>query len=202
MGTKTWWSRTDGRVLELGLGLALLLVGLFGVLIPVLGVTGPLGPMDTREVTIEGTTRAPGTGMGEAVRLGGSRQAEVTIASPDFQQRLLLALPEIVGSLLLMLILGLLFRMARRLREGDVFVPENVRRLSVIALAVLAIGVFGPLVQAGTTAMLVRGTSVADMVPFSYTISFACLLLAFLIAALAEVFRRGARLRADTEGLV
>jgi hypothetical protein len=202
VSTRTWWSRTDGRLLELGLGLALLLVGLFGVLVPALGVTGALGPMDTREVTIDGTTRVTGAGMGEAVRLGGSQQAEITIADPDVQQRLLLALPGIVDSLLLILILGLLLRMARKLRDGDVFVPENARRLIVIAVAVLLIGVLGPLVETSTTAMLVSGTSVADMVPFSYTVSFAYLLLSFLIAALAEVFRRGAGLRADTEGLV
>ncbi len=34
MRTKSWWSRTDNRLLEGGLALAILLVSLFGVLLP------------------------------------------------------------------------------------------------------------------------------------------------------------------------
>ncbi|WP_340561219.1 DUF2975 domain-containing protein [Streptomyces sp. GSL17-111] len=202
METRRWWTRADDRLLVWGLGLALLLVGSFGVLLPALGVAGVVAPRDTRGVTIDGAARLPDTGADGAVRLDGTRQAEITIADPDLQQRLWLALPEIAGGLLLALVLVLLLRVARGLRDGDVFVPENARRLVVIAVAVIVAGAFGPLLQAGTTALLLRGTSAAELVPFSYEFSFAYLLLSFLVAALAEVFRRGAGLRADTEGLV
>ncbi|WP_431782380.1 DUF2975 domain-containing protein [Streptomyces chumphonensis] len=206
MDTRTRWTRADDRLLERGLGLALLLVGLFGVLVPALGVAGAVAPTDARAVTIEGPTRLPDSGADGAadgaVRLDGTRQAEITITDPDLGQRLLLALPEIAGGLVLALVLVLLLRMARGLRDGDVFAPENARRLIVIAVTVVVAGAFGPLLEAGTTALLLRGTPAADLVPFSYEFSFAYLLLAFLVAALAEVFRRGAGLRADTEGLV
>ncbi|MFD4956258.1 DUF2975 domain-containing protein [Streptomyces sp. NPDC058451] len=206
MGAKSWWSRTDSRLLEAALGLATLLVGVFGVLLPALGVVGLIDPMDTREVETEAATRVPGTATdavaGHGMTLAGSHQADLVFAHPDLGQRLLLALPELVGSLLLLLILALLLQMARTLRGGDVFVPKNARRLSVIGLTVLVQAVLGPALLAITTEMLVSGTSMADQIPFSATFTGEYVLLAFLVLALGEVFRRGARLRADTEGLV
>ncbi|AVZ73956.1 DUF2975 domain-containing protein [Streptomyces lunaelactis] len=202
MSTKSLWSLIDSRLLEWGLGLALLLAGLFGVLFPILGATGPFDPMDTREVWLEGTTRVPDATTGGVVTLNGTHQAEVVIADPNLRQRLLLALPRITTSLLVILILVLLLRMARTLRGGDVFAPENARRLNIIGMTVLVLGCFGPPMEAFTTQLLVSGTPVAERVGFSLTVSAAPVLVAFLILALGEVFRRGAKLRADTEGLV
>ncbi|WP_103517202.1 DUF2975 domain-containing protein [Streptomyces sp. SM10] len=206
MGAKSWWSQTDSRLLEAALGLAAVLVGVFGVLLPALGAAGLMDPMDTREVEAETATRVPGTVTdavtGHGMTLTGTHRADLVFADPDLGQRLLLALPEIVGSLLLLLILALLFKMARTLRGGDVFVPVNARRLSVIGLAVLAQALLTPVLPALTTEILVSGTPVAEQVPFSATFTGEYVLLAFLILALGEVFRRGTKLRADTEGLV
>ncbi|MFH9981815.1 DUF2975 domain-containing protein [Streptomyces sp. NPDC017179] len=206
MGAKSWWSHADSRLLEAALGLAVLLVGVFGVLFPVLGVAGLMHPMDTREVEAETATRVPGTVTdavaGHGMALTGTHRADLVFAGPDLGQRLLLALPEIVGSLFLILILALLLQMARTLRGGDVFVPVNARRLSVIGLAVLVQAVLTPVLPAITTEILVSGTPVAEQVPFSVTFTGEYVLLAFLILALGEVFRRGTKLRADTEGLV
>ncbi|WP_248503649.1 DUF2975 domain-containing protein [Streptomyces sp. D2-8] len=116
----------------------------------------------------------------------------------------MLALPEIVGSLFLLLILALLLVMARTLRAGDVFVPVNARRLSVVGLTVLAQAVLAPILSALTAEMLVSATLMAEQVPFAVTFTGEYVLLAFLILALGEVFRRGTKLRADadTDGLV
>ncbi|KUO15953.1 DUF2975 domain-containing protein [Streptomyces dysideae] len=206
MGAKSWWSQTDSRLLEAALGLAALLVGVFGVLLPALGVAGLIDPMDTREVEPETPPRVPGTVTdavtGHGMTLTGAHRADLVFADPDLSQCLLLALPEIVGSLLLLLILALLFKMARTLRGGDVFVPVNARRLSVIGLAVLVQALLAPVLPALTTEMLVSGTSMAEQIPFSVTFTGEYVLLAFLVLALGEVFRRGTKLRADTEGLV
>ncbi|MGX4691509.1 DUF2975 domain-containing protein [Streptomyces sp. JNUCC 63] len=206
MGAKSWWSRTDSRLLEAALGLATLLVGVFGMLLPVLGVVGLVDPVDTREVEAETATRVPGTVTdavaGHGMALTGTHQADLVFADPDLDQRLLLALPEFIGSLFLLLILVLLLRMARTLRGGDVFVPENARRLSVIGLTVLVQGVLSPMLLSSTTQALVSGTPMADRIPFSATFTGEYVLLAFLVLALGEVFRRGTKLRADTEGLV
>ncbi|MGW5104888.1 DUF2975 domain-containing protein [Streptomyces sp. NPDC004100] len=206
MGAKSWWDRTDNRVLEGVLALTALLFGVFGVLIPVLGVVGLIDPMDTRDVELDVTTRVPGAvkpvTADYGMTLTGTDRAELGFVHPDFGQRLLLALPEITGSLLLLFVLVLLLRMARTLRSGDVFVPKNARRLSAIGLTVLVQSVLSPLLPALTTALLVRGTDMADRVPFAVTLSGKYVLLALLVLALAEVFRQGTKLRADTEGLV
>ncbi|MCD9877046.1 DUF2975 domain-containing protein [Streptomyces guryensis] len=202
MGTKSWWNRTDNRLLEAALSLAALLAGVFGVLLPVLGVVGLIGPVDTREVKVETTTRVPDAVARHGLTLTGTHQANLVFAHPDLSQRLLLALPDVIGSLLLLLVLTLLLQMARTLRGGDVFVPSNARRLSAIGLTVLVQAVLSPVLPALTTAALVNGTPMADQVPSSITFTGEYVLLAFLILALGEVFRRGTKLRADTEGLV
>lgn len=206
MGTKSWWNRTDSRLLEAALGLAALLDAVFGVLIPALGVVGLIDPVDTREVKPETATRVPGTVTdavaGHGMTLTGTHRADLVLAHPDLGQRLLLALPDVVGSLLLLLVLVLLLQMTRTLRDGDVFVPKNARRLSVIGLTVLVQAVLSPVLPSLTTEALVSGTPMADQVPFSITFTGEYVLLAFLILALGEVFRRGTKLRADTEGLV
>ncbi|UXY28977.1 DUF2975 domain-containing protein [Streptomyces sp. HUAS TT20] len=206
MGTKSWWSRTDNGLLEAALGLAALLVGVFGVLVPALGVVGLIDPVDTREVKTETTTRVPvsvtDAVAGHGMTLTGTHQADFVVAHPDLSQRLLLALPDVVGGLLLLLVLALLFQMARTLRGGDVFVPKNARRLSAIGLTVLVQAILSPVLPALTTEALVSGTPMADQIPSSITFTGQYVLLAFLILALGEVFRRGTKLRADTEGLV
>ncbi|MFJ1646333.1 DUF2975 domain-containing protein [Streptomyces sp. NPDC088258] len=206
MGAKSWWSQTDSGLLEAALGLAVLLVGVYGMLLPALGVAGLRDPVDTREVEAETATRVPGTVTdavtGNGMTLTGTRQADLVFADPDLGQRLLLALPEIVGGLFLLLILALLFKMARTLRGGDVFVPVNARRLSVIGLAVLVQAILAPALSTFTTEILVSGTPMAEHIPFSVTFTGEYALLAFLVLALGEVFRRGTKLRADTEGLV
>ncbi|MFJ5272183.1 DUF2975 domain-containing protein [Streptomyces sp. NPDC088358] len=206
MGTKSWWSRTDNRRLEAALGLATVFVGVFGVLLPVLGAVGLIDPVDTREVKAETTTRVPGTVTdavaGHGMTLTGTHRADLVFAHPDLSQRLLLALPEVIGSLLLLVVLALLLQMAGTLRGGDVFVPKNARRLSAIGLTVLVQAVLSPVLPALTTEALVSGTPMADQIPLSVTFTGEYVLLAFLILALGEVFRRGTKLRADTEGLV
>ncbi|MFI7243158.1 DUF2975 domain-containing protein [Streptomyces qinglanensis] len=207
MGTKTWWSRTDSRFLEAALGLAAVLVGVFGVLLPALGVVGLRdGPMDSVEVEPDAAARIPekvsAAVTGHGMTLTGTRRAELVFADPDLGQRLLLALPGVVGSLFLLLVLVLLFKVARTLSGGDIFVPANARRLSALGLTVLVQAVLTPVLPALTTEMLVRGSPMAEQVPFSVTFTGEHVLLAFLILALGEVFRRGTKLRADTEGLI
>ncbi|MFE0602472.1 DUF2975 domain-containing protein [Streptomyces sp. NPDC058892] len=206
MDAKSWWSQTDSRLLEAALGLAALLVGTFGVLFPALGVAGLMDPMDTREVEAATATRVPAivtdAVTGHDMTLTGTHQAELVFANPDLGQRLLLAVPEIVDSALLFLVLALLFTMARTLRGGDVFVLVNARRLSVIGFAVLVHALLAPVLATLTTEVLVSDTPMAEQVPFSVTFTGEYVLLAFLVLGLGEVFRRGTKLRADTEGLV
>ncbi|SNT56506.1 Protein of unknown function [Actinomadura meyerae] len=201
--TSWWtWSKGDSRILEAVVGVAWLLVGLFDGLVPILGVTGLLSPTDTRQVHIEDLTQVPEAASADGVRLRGTHTAELSLPHPDLAERLLLVLPGLAQTALLLVILGLLFRMMRTLRDGDLFVTQNTRRLAVIAVAILSMAIVVPLVDTVTTHLLVRGTALASEVPTTFELSGSYLLLGFLTAAAAEAFRQGSRLRADTQGLV
>ncbi|MEW1722159.1 DUF2975 domain-containing protein [Streptomyces sp. NPDC093109] len=197
------WDRTDSRALEWLLGAGAALVAVFSVVIPLLGVFGVLGRgASARTVGLRYATTAPDAGGADGVTLTGTHRAELAFAHPDPAQRALLALPELVNGALLLVIAYLLFRTVRTLRTGDPFVPANARRMAGIAGAVLAMAVVGPALDLITTQALTGGTSVDQQVVAEGTFSAAPILLGLLIAALSEVFRRGTRLRADTEGLV
>ncbi|AXG82268.1 DUF2975 domain-containing protein [Streptomyces paludis] len=197
------WDRTDGRALEWLLGLGAALVAVFSVIIPLLGVFGVLdGGASSRIVGLRSATTAQDTGGADGMTLTGTHQAELSFAQPDLAQRTLLVLPELFTGVMLLVIAYLLFCTVRTVRTGDPFVPANARRVAGIAGAVLAMGVTGPVLDMITTAQLVGGTVADQHVVAEGTFSAAPILLGLLIAALSEVFRRGARLRADTEGLV
>ncbi|MEV7126195.1 DUF2975 domain-containing protein [Streptomyces sp. NPDC093260] len=198
------WARRNDRLLEAVLGAAAAVAAAFGILIPLLGVLGVTAATHTREVGTATAARVADSVTGktavDGMTLTGGHRADLVLAHPGPGQRLLLALPELVGSLLLLLVLVLLLGMVRTLRDGDVLVPRNARRLSLIGLAALAQAVLAPVLPALTTRLLVRGTPLAAEIPFAVTFTGGLLLPALLLLALAEVFRRGTRLRADSAG--
>ncbi|MGH3391737.1 MAG: DUF2975 domain-containing protein [Actinomadura sp.] len=196
-----FWSRVDERLLEALLGAALALVALFGLLLPLFGVLGA-GEPAARTVAINRPAIAPGVPAGGDATLTGTREAELTVPHPDLIQRILLDAPGIVISAMTLLVIYLLIRIARTLQAGEPFVPPNARRIRMIAAIVLLAGVLGPVAEATTTQLLVQGNPVADVVDFEAHIPGLPVLVGLLIAALAEVFARGTRLRQDTEGLV
>ncbi|MEW1655520.1 DUF2975 domain-containing protein [Streptomyces sp. NPDC093707] len=199
--TSPWWVRANSHVLEMALGLGLLLVGLFKVVFPILGVFGPLPPMtDTRTVSVAAS--APHATASGSVTLRGSGQADLVFHAPGLGDRLLLILPGLTGAILLVVIFYVLLLTARTFHAGDFFVPQNTRRLLVIAGALLLIGTIPPALDVLTTNLLVEGTPVEQAVRTPYAMSTAAVFGCLLTAAAAAAFRRGARLREDTEGLV
>ncbi|MQS16501.1 DUF2975 domain-containing protein [Streptomyces kaniharaensis] len=202
MSNTTWWTRLADRVLELVLVLAALGVGLFRVLLPILGVNGPLSPGYSREVRVDDAVRLPVTAVSEAVTLRGSGHAELAFADPSLGQRLLLALPGLVGGLLLVVVLAALLRMARTFRDGDFFAPQNTRRLTVIAAALMLMGFLVPLLDMMTTNLLAHGLPATTAITPAKNYAVQPMFLAVLVGAAAAAFRAGTRMRADTEGLV
>ncbi|NDU77650.1 DUF2975 domain-containing protein [Actinomadura sp. DSM 109109] len=201
MPQATRWTRLDSHVLELVIGLGLLLVGLFQALFPVLGVTGPFPPVDTRGVDLRSAAQVPDVASG-GTTLRGTRHAELAVGDPGLGDRVLLAAPGVARAVLVLVVLSLLMRMAATLRTGDVFGPANVRRLFTISIAVLLLGTAAPALDMVTTNALVSGTPLASVVEAGFTVQASTVLLAVLIAALAGAFGHGTRLRADAEGLV
>ncbi|GAB2905212.1 DUF2975 domain-containing protein [Streptomyces mayteni] len=207
MNDASWWTRAENHVLEGTIGIGLLLVGLFQVLFPVLAVVGLLPLTDeTRGVPVEALADGPGlaasASASASVTLRAADQAQLALTDPGLVDRALFVLPGLTSAILLVVILEVLLRIVRTFRHGDFFQPPNVRRLAVIACALVLIGLVSPLVDVVTTELLVGGTPAEDAVRTLYELDVPMVFLALLVAAAAVAFRHGARLRADTEGLV
>lgn len=189
------WSRTDGRALE-GLALAALLVAVaFAVVQPLVAVaTG--GPVTTQVLLDPDAAGVTGSVPGAEVL---DLTATVRLSDPGVGASLALALPTVLGGLLVAAGAGLVLRMARSLRLGEPLTVANVRRLVALALLV---GVGGMVVQLVSLAASVGAAGVGGPVVAGGTLSFLPLLAMLPLAALAEVFRRGARAVQDTQGLV
>lgn len=201
MKATSWWRRLDRHSLELVIGLALLAVGLT-VLFPLLGLTGLIPPTDNREVDLDDRAEVAAS-AGDGIALRGTRTAELTVDDPGFLDRVLLVAPEIVQGILILAVLTLVMRIATTfLSNEDVFVPQNTRRLYAISVLLLVTATLVPALEVVTTTALVNGTPLEPAVEVSYHLPGVPVLLGFLAAALAGAFGHGARLRADTEGLV
>lgn len=201
---RSTWSRIDGYVLNGVLALGFALTFTFGLLLPTLGTLGVGTPVDRIRVGLPEAARetvsTPGGSSGR-VELVGSDTIELAFADPGAGQRVLLALPIVFGGLLALVVIVLLWRIARTV-PTDPFVPPNARRLLMIGSALIAYGLLAPAVG-----MLVSGTLIdtvgadLDVTPLG-TGSSTAIVVGFGVAVLSEVFRQGTRLRADVEGLV
>ncbi|MGW7006153.1 DUF2975 domain-containing protein [Streptomyces sp. NPDC054933] len=201
MNDMSWWSRVNGRTLELVLFLGCGLAAFGGSLF----FADLLGPevSSPRDVHLADAAAAiPHDVKYGAVTLHRTADAQLNFAHPDFTQRLLLSLPSLVGILLLIVILVSLLLLTRTFRKGDYFAPENARRLAVIAVAVLLTGTLVPALDGITTQLLINGTPMESVIRYHYQLDLNTALMALFIAAAAQAFRRGTRLHADTEGLV
>ncbi|WP_116244432.1 DUF2975 domain-containing protein [Nocardiopsis sp. FIRDI 009] len=209
------WSKADDVVLR-GLLIAgtaaTALTGLF-----LLVWTAPLLPADVvgdlTTITVHAPAGLPTPPVetpvtGENVDVRAPESLAITFHDPTPAERLLLALPTLVGVAATLLVLVTLLRMARTLAQGDPFVPANVRRMYVVAATVAVGSLAVPLVRVLTEAELQsRALDPDGLVLVESTVGlgevpFPLLLVGFALAALAEVFRRGTRLRDDVEGLV
>ncbi|MEJ8640804.1 hypothetical protein WKI68_03735 [Streptomyces sp. MS1.HAVA.3] len=93
MNDTSRWTLVNDRVLELALGLALILVGLFRVLLPILGVSGPWSSTDSRTVRVDDAAQLADATASAALTLRGTGHAEMVLTDPGLGDRLLLALP-------------------------------------------------------------------------------------------------------------
>jgi hypothetical protein len=196
------WTRLDQGLLDTVLAFACVALVVFGLLIPVLGAFGVVGGIaTTRHVQLPHRASVPPLPGDRDVILDGTRAGELTFLDPDFGQRLLLVLPGVLATLLALVAVVQLLRLVGTLSAGDPFVPANARRLLVISLAIMR-GVLWPLSNAVTTDLLASGTAAERFAGFTMSVSPLPFVIGLAVAALAEFFRRGAKLREDTAGLV
>ncbi len=199
------WSTT---LLETVLAAAMVLVLVGLVVLPLLG-PGGLGVTGGPRLSVEAMLVRPVTdtsslqeGARDTVQLSGLPLVEATLLEPSGDQRLGLLGGRLVGGLTALGVLGLLLQIVRSLRRDEVFDRVNARRLSLLAVALGVGGMAAQLLTAfGTVRVLdtdfVRGSAIPV-----FELSFLPLLGALGVGVLAEVFRQGAALREDVEGLV
>lgn len=151
-------------------------------------------------VTIEEPAARVSTTWGEA-------QLEVDDVRGDLQLPIpmlpwwLLAVVWMYGALQLgFMLLGLhhLRRICQRVRDGAPFDADNAERLRSVGLLAFGLAVFSG-VGEFVTSMMLRGSLSSGTigVPTGFHINAPVVILALVLAALAEVFRRGAELETE-----
>lgn len=207
--------------LELLLLLAVVAVAVLGVVRPLTGPTGlGLGrgsvfgvypsveaTIDAEQVLIRTDPVLPSLSnrvveAGDAVEATLPTRTTVAVFDPDARQFLGLVGSEVLRGLLAIVVLLGLLLLVRSLRQGDPFTPVNARRLYAIAAAVGIGGQGAVLLHAWGRASVISDSPLSPYLVQDVHISALPLLAGLGMAVAAEVFRQGAALRADVEGLV
>lgn len=205
------WSRTDSVAMRFVLVLGMVLVGATMAL-SLLWITTGLsvgGVGQTDRVTVHQPIDAPGTVPDvepsvDDVTIAAESTMTLVFEDPSALERLMLVLPALLVQAAALVVLSLVLRVGR----GDPFVPANVRRVHTIAFTVIVASILVPTAQGLAGLFLQDGVVPAEgmvLASFEITLGSAPLvgiLVGLMLAALAEVFRRGARMRDDVEGLV
>ena len=114
-------------------------------------------------------------------------------------------LPGVLFFAILLVVVWLLWGLLGDIEHGEPFMPANVRRMRGIALAIVA-GAFVLFLASGVANGYLTQHALKGTTPFFVnTTTTSDLLLpgaGFLIAALAEAFKRGVELEGETEGLI
>lgn len=114
-------------------------------------------------------------------------------------------LPGVLFFAILLVVVWLLWGLLGDIEHGEPFMPANVRRMRGIALAIVA-GAFVLFLASGVANGYLTQHALEGTTPFFVnTTTTSDLLLpgaGFLIAALAEAFKRGVELEGETEGLI
>ncbi len=125
----------------------------------------------------------------------------LVLDDPSLGQHLLHLAPHVLVAALVCLVALQLWGVAASVGRGEPFETVNVRRLVVVALALLVGGPAVSILDAMGRAELARAV-LPGVNNFSMTLPILPMLAGLLVAFFAEVFRRGAQLRAELEGLV
>lgn len=149
-----------------------------------------------------GRAQAPNTRVIEPILINFDQRADVVIRHPDLLERFLFVLSDALPALVVALIALLLANVVRTLRAGDPFTPANARRILTIALLLVGAGLVEGPIHGLLAWTQVNGTPAERLVDIGYSISVPQIGFGLLLAALAEIFRRGATMRADVDGLV
>ena len=188
-----------------------MLVITVGFLWVLAGIT-PLLPAydDMIPTVVDQPEGAPNTVPGvepvrDDVTVSGTGDMVLTFSDPSTWERFMIALPVLLRLATGFIVFYLLLKLVKSLGAGDPFNPRNARRVYGIAITVLAATVLGAVTDGFTAVRLQQAAVGESSLLFSLHLdsgTFSGLFIGFLLVALAEVFRRGTRMREDVEGLV
>lgn len=125
-----------------------------------------------------------------------------TFNDPTVLERLTYAADEFIAAIVVIAVTRLLFLVVRSLREGDPFNRQNAERLR---WAGLTAGIGG---MVAVTAGVWSQSQMADKVPANlpvatnWSASFTPVVIGLVLLMIAEVFRRGAVMGEELEGVV
>lgn len=201
MTTGAWrWTRAD----DLGVRIMIMV----GVLAAAIRALWPLGgwfagrPLTWRGLVAEEAPAATAVVDGVIVNYEGNVRWEIPDATPG--QWLLALLPDLVDLIGIAAAAAMLWLLLGQLRGGEPFSTVAVRAVRALALVLAGWLVLRPFVAAladiGITTPLRRtGLNFVFRIDSLWLAAFAGVIG---LIAVAEIFRRGAKLRADTVGLV
>ena len=199
--TLTRWTRSDyviSRVVLIAIAIA----------VPVASVGVVLwdwargNPM-TAPVRVDDTAPLPESLLTarSGARLEWDGTALAHLADPGTGVRVSALLAALVVAAVAVLSCLVLLRLLRQAQAGEPFGPGVQRGLRMLALLMLAAGLLWPTLSAFAAAEVIRAATDASVSP-SLEINFIWVGVALLLLFLAEVFRIGARMADDVEGLV
>lgn len=126
-----------------------------------------------------------------------------TISDPNLAQRLLVALPTLLGAALVGIGAWLLFGITTRIHRGHAFARPTITRLRALALVVLFGGLVLPFIELTTKfALSAQVQSEPHLLLTFDLIVFWPVIVGLLLLLLTEVFVKGRVLSDDLEGLV
>ncbi len=130
-----------------------------------------------------------------------ARTVDVDLLSLSTGDRALYVVGPLLLGALALAGLVLLHRMVRDTARGETFIHANARRMTILGALVIAgtpAGVIGDTCRQ----VLLERSQVAAFVNPAVTLHLWPVVIGLVVAVLGEVFRQGARLREDVEGLV
>jgi hypothetical protein len=122
-------------------------------------------------------------------------RAVLAVTRPDAGQRVLLELPGLVMAIAVGAAAVVLLSLLRSARTpAGPFVPANARRLAILGGWLLLVAAV-PLIDVNAVRLVIRGTAAQDAGIYSASDAHWTIAAAFAAFALAEVFRKGTRVR-------
>jgi len=200
--TKSDWlkfKRADYFAAKIILGVAVVGSVMSGLVQPVVDAitNAPLPASYTTKVT-------SGIELPRGATHDGLVAVDLVLQNATMGERFTQALPGLVFAGLAIAVGWLLFQLLRSTESGEPFTTRNVRRINTIALIFGAGGILAQYAEGFADSMvtITRRLPTTPNQFFGFSFSLEPLVAMLVILLLAEVFRRGVKLRDDVEGLV